>query len=319
MKKYIVLNLFLLCCAFSINAQVIFESVVLEEDTSAAVEGVIVKIEETEFATRTDADGKFSFNGKLPEGEYLVSVSGDLYKLKVFSVVYQKGRKIKLEEVRIEVTKKEAKKRKKAKKDHEKMIAKKIKDIEKEEKRKAKFLKKKKKELSKENTVEVEYGEVDENAESSEISESQKKYAKILEVDVLKLSNRDLYEFIDKWEGTPYKMGASSKDAIDCSAFTQRLLIKAKDMLIERTAQKQFDSEYTDKFKGTEYLQEGDLLFFGKDKANIVHVGMYLHNNRFIHATSRKVDGPSGVKISDITHPYWAKLLVSAGRRVNNE
>lgn len=322
MKKALVINLFLSILALNAQSKTIFESIVVESDTADPVAEAKVTIEETIFITLTDENGFFSFSGDLAEGDYIVSVSKPNYEPLYFSIEYRNNTKIKLEQVKIDVTKKEAKRRKKERRKKEKEIAERLKQLEKEKREKEKLLKKKRKELLKENTVAIQYDSVkkiDVEPEAEVISAAQIKYAEVLGVDPLELSNKELYEFIDKWEGTPYEWGASSKDAIDCSAFTQRILIKAKDMIIERTAQKQFDSKYTDKFVNKEYLKEGDLIFFGKDKYNVTHVGMYLHNNKFVHATSKDVDGPSGVKISDLNHPYWIKTFVSAGRRINNE
>ena len=116
--------------------------------------------------------------------------------------------------------------------------------------------------------------------------------------------------------GTPYLMGGENPSGIDCSSFAQRLFIKSYDNLyIERTAQKQFDSQHTELFKDRSYLREGDLIFFGKDSSNITHVGVYLTNNKFVHATANRSEGPSGVKISDLTLPFWNRLYFSSGRR----
>lgn len=323
--KRIILNLFLLT-SFFLQAQtnLYLESIVIEDDTENPVSGAKIKIEDIDLTTHTNEKGLFSFEKELAEGDYVVSVSKDGYDTKVFLIKQRKGLKVKLKEVRINVVKKEAKRRKKLKKEQEKTAKEKLKKIKKEKKKKEKLLKKQKEKLLEENTVEVAYdsivapkkAEVTEKiVEPDPISEIQVKYSKILGVDPVKLTNKELYEFIDRWMGTPYLWGGETRKAIDCSSFTQRLFSKSYDMYLERTAQKQCSSELTDLFRGLDNLNEGDLLFFGKDQFNIVHVGVYLHNNKFVHATSRKVDGDSGVKISNIKHPYWASLLMSAGRR----
>ena len=56
-------------------------------------------------------------------------------------------------------------------------------------------------------------------------------------------------------------------------------------------------------------LQEGDLIFFNTDSKGPSHVGVYLQNHKFVHASTKK-----GVMISDMNEPYFKKCYLSAGR-----
>ena len=56
-------------------------------------------------------------------------------------------------------------------------------------------------------------------------------------------------------------------------------------------------------------LKEGDLVFFNTNGKSISHVGVYLQNNKFVHASSKK-----GVMISDMNEPYFKETYVSSGR-----
>jgi lipoprotein Spr len=58
-----------------------------------------------------------------------------------------------------------------------------------------------------------------------------------------------------------------------------------------------------------EELREGDLVFFNIRKGRISHVGMYLSNDKFVHATVR-----SGVIISDLKEAYYQRYFAGAGR-----
>jgi len=153
-----------------------------------------------------------------------------------------------------------------------------------------------------------------------EASMIQKKYGKILDMNPLDLKNQALYLLIDKWIGTPYLLGGDTKEGIDCSSFTQLVYTKIYEEYIERTAETQFESEQTDKFRGQQYLQEGDLMFFTAPitrNQQIEHVGIYLGNNRFIHATNRKgLSGYRGVKISNLKHDYWQSRFLAGGRKL---
>ncbi len=301
--------------------KVFFKSTVIEEEIEEPVAEAIVTIEERKISTKTDKKGYFFFDEALDEGSYVVSIKKEGYESKVFLVAVKEGVKIKLEDtIYLQITKKEEKRRKDEAKDQEKELKEKMKLLEKEEK----ILAKQKKDLEKKNSIDVEYVAPEEKVAEEEekvevITENQKKYAELLGVNVINLTNKDLYDFVDNWIGTPYLMGGETKKAIDCSSFSQRLYISAYDkMYLERTAQKQYDSDFTELFGSKKYLSEGDLIFFGKDQFNITHVGVYLHNDKFVHSTSSTVDGPSGVKISSLSNPHWANLFISAGRRIIN-
>lgn len=154
-----------------------------------------------------------------------------------------------------------------------------------------------------------------------EASAIQKKYGKILDRNPLELENETLYTLIDEWIKTPYLLGGDTKEGIDCSSFTQLVYTKVYSAYIERTAETQFESEQTDKFRGQQYLQEGDLVFFTSPSSRnqkIEHVGVYLDNNRFVHATNRKgISGYRGVKISNLKDKYWQTRFLAGGRKLD--
>ncbi|WP_025739939.1 C40 family peptidase [Aquimarina pacifica] len=162
----------------------------------------------------------------------------------------------------------------------------------------------------------------EEKEEQDEILPIQKKYGAILGIIPEKVENIALYNFIDSWMETPYKMGGENRKGIDCSFFAQFLYHDVYNNLIERTAEKQYMAPSTDKFIGQEYLKEGDLLFFntrGSQHHPISHVGIYLGHNQFVHSTSRKSSsGRNGVQISNFTDRHWQKMFVAAGRKAKN-
>lgn len=152
------------------------------------------------------------------------------------------------------------------------------------------------------------------------IAPIQRKYAVVMGLEPEKI-NIPLFEFIDKWMETPYRMGGETQNGIDCSFFAQYLFHDVYGNLIERTAQKQFNAPSTSKFLGQKYLVEGDLLFFnleGSEFMPITHVGVYLGNDRFVHSTARRAaNGKNGVQISNLKRKHWQKLFVAAGRKPN--
>ncbi|EKO3825870.1 C40 family peptidase [Vibrio harveyi] len=118
-----------------------------------------------------------------------------------------------------------------------------------------------------------------------------------LPVNQLLSDNQDLYQFYNEWEGTPYRLGGTKKSGIDCSAFVQKAFVEAYKMSLPRTTRQQskqgVEMSWSD-------AQQGDLVFF-KTKRSTYHVGIYLGNKQFMHASTSK-----GVIISRIDTPYWA-------------
>lgn len=133
----------------------------------------------------------------------------------------------------------------------------------------------------------------------------QLKYAVLLNTEVEQLQNKALLESMDQWYGTRYRMGGTSKLGIDCSAFVQAIFASAFSFTLPRTAREQY--KVARKISRTE-LREGDLLFFNTT-GGVSHVGIYLQNNKFIHASATK-----GVTISDMFEPYYLKKFIAAGR-----
>ncbi len=139
-------------------------------------------------------------------------------------------------------------------------------------------------------------------------SQLQFKYAILMDATVEEMNNKKLLNFIEEWYGTRYRYGGSSKDGIDCSAFVSSLMSAVYGINnLPRISKDQYN---TCKRITRSDLQEGDLVFFhtyGRRKA-VTHVGMYLRNNKFIHASI------SGVMISSLDDPYYAQHYVGAGR-----
>jgi probable lipoprotein NlpC len=131
------------------------------------------------------------------------------------------------------------------------------------------------------------------------------KYSAILGVDGSDIRNGRLYEFIDEWMGTPYKFGGQDKDGIDCSGLTQLLEQQVFGINIPRTTGQQVAII---KRKYEEELSEGDLVFFDYDGKKFSHVGVYLQNGYYVHASSSH-----GVTITRLHDPYTYKYFSRCG------
>lgn len=133
----------------------------------------------------------------------------------------------------------------------------------------------------------------------------QFKYGILLDIAVERLTNLKLLETIDEWYGTRYRYGGSTKEGIDCSAFAGTLMTSVFGLTLPRTSREQYDASQRIT-KGD--LQEGDLVFFNTS-GGVSHVGVYLSNNKFVHASTS-----SGVMISDLNEDYYFRKYVGAGR-----
>lgn len=342
MKKTIITSALLLLCLFNYAQNYYFEGVVTDEQLSTPLEGAIVTIEGTKFTEGTDANGKFIFKQKLPDGQYGVIVEKLDFDTKIFLIDILPNKRIEAEEVKLAPNKKEIyrrkvqdKRNKKDKRIQEKKEAERISDIEKQLKRKdkdyAKELKrlekrKRKGKIDKEDVI-VSYEDTNKpniinesEEEVFSISEIQKKYGKILGINPADLTNVELYDLIDEWDEVSYEYGGVTKKGIDCSSFTQLIFTSVYNHRLERTADSQFNSEINDKFDNRKQIYEGDLVFFtgvGVDNDKVNHVGVYLHNSMFVHSTSNKdIQGNGGVQISSLNDKYWSTKFLAAGRQM---
>ncbi len=135
----------------------------------------------------------------------------------------------------------------------------------------------------------------------------KKKYADILGITPKEITNFSLYQFIDKWYGANYRLGGTGDEGIDCSAFAQKLYKEVYGMDLVRTAMEQFSTCMRIK-RPTDAI-EGDLVFFHIHSRRITHVGVYLANNYFIHASTS-----GGVMISSLNEDYWHTYYAGCGR-----
>jgi probable lipoprotein NlpC len=131
------------------------------------------------------------------------------------------------------------------------------------------------------------------------------KYSAILGVDKSDIQNGRLYEFIDQWMGTPYRFGGQDKDGVDCSGLAQLLEQSVYGINIPRSTSQQINAI---KRKYEEELVEGDLVFFDYDGKKFSHVGIYLQNGYFVHASSSK-----GVTITRLHDSYIYKYFSRCG------
>jgi len=125
----------------------------------------------------------------------------------------------------------------------------------------------------------------------------------------LNYNKENLLKNAKKHLGESYVWGGTTPGKFDCSGYMQ-YIYKKEGVAIPRTAYEQSKvGKEVSRFK----LKKGDLLFFLTDRSRhipITHVGMYLGNDKFIHAASRR----KGIIISSLNKSRYSKLFVKATR-----
>lgn len=106
--------------------------------------------------------------------------------------------------------------------------------------------------------------------------------------------------------GVPYRLGGSTLKGIDCSAFVKKIY-EIFNVQLPRTAGEQF--LFGRKVEKNQ-LEKGDLVFFKTRRANNGHVGIYIGDNQFIHASSRNRE----VKVDNLRTPYFNQRFLRGVR-----
>lgn len=110
-----------------------------------------------------------------------------------------------------------------------------------------------------------------------------------------------------EWAGTPHKWGGSSSAGVDCSGLVQSVYDTQFQVSVPRTTEQQ---ARTGRAVSRSTLQPGDLVFFRiASTAKKRHVGIYISNDEFLHASSSE-----GVTISSLDQSYWSDRWWQARR-----
>ncbi len=150
----------------------------------------------------------------------------------------------------------------------------------------------------------------EEKASIDSLAYLRKKYAPLLNTDQDNIINLLLYKAIDDWMGVPYKYGGISKKGVDCSGFTAAVYNATYQIPLARRAADMY-AMVNEKVQKSD-LKEGDLVFFDIGRRELSHVGVYLTNGRFVHASTSR-----GVVISDLEMDYYKKYFRCGGRIIN--
>ncbi|MBV1786889.1 C40 family peptidase [Marinobacterium sp. D7] len=118
---------------------------------------------------------------------------------------------------------------------------------------------------------------------------------------------QDLIDQYRRWKGVPYRLGGLDRQGIDCSGFVYRVFDELYALRLPRTTEQQIEFGLR---IDRDQLQVADLVFF-KTSWKVRHVGIYLGNGDFLHASTSR-----GVMISSLDNPYWQDHYLASRRAI---
>lgn len=113
---------------------------------------------------------------------------------------------------------------------------------------------------------------------------------------------------VEKWLGTPYRYGGNTRSGCDCSGFVSQVYKSVYGIALQRNSASIREKNCRKINRGD--LRTGDLVFFKTGSSGkINHVGIYLKDGKFIHASSSK-----GVIVSDLNERYYQRTYDCSAR-----
>lgn len=119
------------------------------------------------------------------------------------------------------------------------------------------------------------------------------------------IKDKKLKAEVQRWLGAPYKAGGTSPKGTDCSGFVYSVYKKVYGVSLPRRSRDMY--KIVNKKKERK-LKEGDLVFFRTLGARISHVGIYIADGYFVHASSSR-----GVVWSNLDEEYYKKNFAKGG------
>jgi cell wall-associated NlpC family hydrolase len=117
--------------------------------------------------------------------------------------------------------------------------------------------------------------------------------------------SQQLHSAHNEWQGTPYRLGGTGMNGIDCSAFTQAVFRNFLGTDLPRNTREQLQ---VGEGVRRNSIRPGDLIFFRTGRRTL-HVGIAMEGDDFLHASVS-----NGVMISNLTETYWAGRFLGVRR-----
>lgn len=126
--------------------------------------------------------------------------------------------------------------------------------------------------------------------------------------DVEDDKNMRLYAECSLWMGVRYRYGGNNKKGVDCSGLVNNIF---KTIYRKKVPRSTNDLSSKSRTVKRSELQTGDLVFFAttKNRKKATHVGIYLKNGYFIHASTS-----SGVIVTHLNESYYKSRWIKGGR-----
>lgn len=131
-------------------------------------------------------------------------------------------------------------------------------------------------------------------------------YSEKIGFELRKGYNKELIKTIISWLGTPYKYGGEDKSGTDCSGFILQVYQEVFGIKTPRSANGIYEAS---KKVDRENLNQGQFVFFKINTSKVGHVGLFIQESYFAHASSSK-----GVMISSLDENYWSKYFIGGGK-----
>lgn len=130
-----------------------------------------------------------------------------------------------------------------------------------------------------------------------------------LDIKLGRHDNKELYKELKRWLGTPYVYAAHTcGEGTDCSGMVMEVFQKIYGIKVHRNSAKMLEENCVP--IDLDDLREGDLVFFiTSSDGHVSHVGIYLKDNKFVHASSSR-----GVAVDDLRQNYYATHFHTAAR-----
>jgi len=131
-------------------------------------------------------------------------------------------------------------------------------------------------------------------------------YSKKLGVKLNGTEDKKLISCMASWLGTPYKYSGETRQGTDCSGMVMAIYKEVYKKDLFRSSMDQMKNVTLIK---KEELRTGDLVFFKIGGDKVSHVGIYIGESKFIHASIQK-----GVVINSLEEEYYRKCFFMGGR-----